>query len=478
MTSNRDFLGTGNVHRLLLKLSSWAVLAMLTLGIYSFISTIIIAKGVNMEAVGAIGIVFPLLTLYHGFAQMVSIGAASHISLSLGKHDDEQASLTAGNAYLLTIIMSLGLIILTALFSKTLLQISGANRELMPLALQYLKILKWGVPFHAIVLLSSAVFRAEGNLKLSTLVIIMEAVLNLMFDFLLIYQLKLGIRSVAFAAILASFLTAIYALAQIWRQKNALRLVKRHFKLHFKTSRSILSIGFSAFSRNAATTAFSLVANNTLKTFGGSTALMAFGAVNRVVVFFFLPIMGINQGLQPIASYNYGAKKLIRVKQVVKFALLYATVIGTLATLVGLIFSPTIIRLFTRNPDIFNEATLILRFQLLFFWTFGPQTVAATLYQAIGKAWPSLVLSTFKQLLLLIPLVILLPRLGVLEAFGIWLAYPISDFLALIIVCLALKRQLAIFQSTDTVQNGNNGHANITKNRRPHCCDPKETESH
>lgn len=442
MTSNTDFLGTKNVHRLLFSLALPAVIAMLASGFYSIFSTLMISKGINIKAIGAIGIVFPVQILYHGFAQMISIGAASDISRSLGKKNFDRANQTTTLAYLLTTLISIVLMIGTAFFTRSILLTFGSNQELLPMALEYLNVLIWSIPFNAIVLLSCAVFRAEGNLKQSMVVVLIEAILNLMLEFIFIYFLKLGIKSVALSTIIAQAITSIYALFYISRQKSSVKFQKNYLKPDSEITKSILTVGFSAFARNAATATLSLTVNHTLRNLGGTNSLTAFGAVNRIVTFFFLPIMGVNQGMQPIASYNYGAKQNARVKEALKYGLIYTTAIGVVATLIGLVLPRATIQLFTRNPDIVNEATLIFRLQLIFFWTVGFQTVTSTLYQSLGQAWPALFISIFKQLFILIPLVYFLSNFTNLQLNGVWYSYPIAELLAFIIILMILKRKM------------------------------------
>jgi len=441
MNSNSDFLGTKNVHKLLFNLAMPAVIAMMASGIYSILSTLMIAKGINVMAVGAVGIVFPIQILYHGFAQMISIGAASDISRNLGKQNQEQANETTTNAFILTTIISIGLTIISYFSVKPILLIFGANDELFILAEDYLKVFIWSIPFNAIVLLSSAIFRAEGNLKLSMFVVLVDAIINVLLEFILIYFFKLGVKGVALATIISQVITAIFALTYILRQKSNVKIKRDYLKLNLRNTKSIITVGFSAFARNATTAGLSLTVNTTLRSLGGTQSLTAFGTVNRIVSFFFLPIMGVNQGMQPIASYNYGAQKNQRIKEVVKLALIYTTIIGTIATIVGLFFPKATLQLFTNKSDILSEATLIFQLQLIFFWTMGFQTVTATLYQALGQAIPALIISTFKQLFILIPLVYFLSNFTNLGLNGVWFSFPVAELLAFIIVLTILKRQ-------------------------------------
>jgi len=441
MLTNSSFLGTKNVHKLLLSLALPAVIAMVASGIYSILNTFIVAKGINIQAVGAIGIIFPIQILYHGFAQMISIGAASDISRSLGKKDNERARYATTQSFTLTLVISIILMVVTGLFIQGILLMFGANQELLTLAQEYLNVLIWSIPFNAIVLLSSAILRAVGNLKQSMIVILLESILNIILDLIFIFYLNFGIKGIAYATIISQAITTIYALYYIFRSKSGLEFKKEYLKPNFDISKSILKVGFSAFARNAATATLSIVINTSLRTLGGTKSLTAFGAVNRIVNFFFLPIMGVNQGMQPIASYNYGANAPERIKQVVKFSLIYTTAIGIIASLVGIFLSNMTLQIFIKETNILTEASFIFKLQLIFFWTMGFQTVTATLYQALGQALPALIISVFKQLFILIPLIYLLPNLTNPQLIGVWYAFPIGECLTFIIILIILRNK-------------------------------------
>ena len=442
MTTKKINMKDGPIHRLLLKFAAPAVTAMLGTGLYTTFSAMIISRGINTEAMGAAGIVFSIQLLYHGFAQLVSIGAASALSRTLGKNDEEDASRIALAAYVLTLVLSAVLILLTGLFTQPLLSFFGATDELMADARQLLTILKWTLPFNGIVLLSSALFRAEGDLKASMTVILLDCGLNLALDYVFIIHFDWGLAGAGYSTILSQSLTSFFAFSRILRKKSVIRFRKEDLIPRLHTFYRIFSVGISALARNGATTALALVVNQTLRGLEGTDALIAFGTAHRLTYFFTLPVMGFNQAVQPLASYNYGAGQPQRVRKVLSLGIFYTTAAGLIATTAGLLFPRHLIQLFTRDKDILEMAAAILRFQLLFFWTFGIQTLAATYYQAIGRAIPALALSIFKQLFLIIPLIWLLPNLFKDSLTGIWAAYPISEALAFLVTGLFLIRAL------------------------------------
>lgn len=433
-----EFLGTEKISKLLFSFSMPAFIAMLASGIYNIVDTIFIGKGIGTLAVGGVGIVFPIQTLYNAFAQMISIGAASAISRSLGEKKDDCANQVTTNAYILTILISLLLMIISYFFINPILFFFGSNEELLVYAHDYLMISILSIPFNALALLSSAVFRAEGNIKVSMIVVLIGAVFNLALDPLFIFTLNGGIKGAAFATVIAQALASLFALFYIFSHRSIVRFEKKYLIPSLAISRSIISVGFSAFARNGATSLFALITNSTLRTFGGTQSITAFGTVNRIISFFFLPIMGINQGLQPIISYNYGARHSDRIKQALKLALIYTTIIGAIGSLVGILFPTMAIRLFVKDKQLISEATFVLRIQLLFYWTIGLQMVASTFYQSIGRAIPALFLSILRQFIILIPLIFILPRYTSLGINGVWYSFPISDFSAFLISAFIL----------------------------------------
>lgn len=433
-----EFLGTEKISKLLFSFSMPAFIAMLASGIYNIVDTIFIGKGIGTLAVGGVGIVFPIQTLYNAFAQMISIGAASAISRSLGEKKNDCANQVTTNAYILTILISLLLMIISYFFINPILFFFGSNEELLVYAHDYLMISILSIPFNALALLSSAVFRAEGNIKVSMIVVLIGAVFNLALDPLFIFTLNGGIKGAAFATVIAQALASLFALFYIFSHRSIVRFEKKYLIPSLAISRSIISVGFSAFARNGATSLFALITNSTLRTFGGTQSITAFGTVNRIISFFFLPIMGINQGLQPIISYNYGARHSDRIKQALKLALIYTTIIGAIGSLVGILFPTMAIRLFVKDKQLISEATFVLRIQLLFYWTIGLQMVASTFYQSIGRAIPALFLSILRQFIILIPLIFILPRYTSLGINGVWYSFPISDFSAFLISAFIL----------------------------------------
>ncbi|MGL4337983.1 MAG: MATE family efflux transporter [Turicibacter sp.] len=438
---NSERLGTEKINKLLFSLSMPAFIAMFVNGLYNIIDTIFIGHGVGTIAIGGIAIAFPIQMLYMAFSQMIGIGSASAISRTLGEDNDELANQIATNAFVLMIIISIILTLLTLFFMDPILYLFGATDELLPYAKEYVSIIALGVIFNSIALTSNAIFRAEGNIKIGMISVLIGALLSICLCPLFIFVFGLGIKGAALATISAQFASCVYCLFFLLTKRTSITLKFKYIIPHYKIAWDIFSVGFSAFARNAASSLFALIANSILRIYGGTFAILTFGVVNRIISFFFLPIMGVNQGFQPIASYNYGAHQYERIRQVLKLALISTTVICIAGWLVGLIFPSYIIRLFTNDTDLILESSRVLRIKLLFFPTLGLQMVTSTLFQSLGKALPALFLSLLRQFLILLPLVLILPRITNLGVNAVWYSFPISDFLGFIITTFILIRQ-------------------------------------
>ena len=449
MHSKSDFLGTENVHKLILKFGGFAVTAMLATGTVNVISTLIISKGIDIYAVGAIGILFPLVTVYFGFSQLVAIGAASYISRMLGKNKKEEVLAALMISYALTLFISILLMSATWIFKENIFSFLGVSSDSEGLSHAYLSRFIYSIPFTAMVLLASAIFRAYGKLKLSMLVILVESGLIIILDYLFIFVFGRGIGSVATSHILAGIISSGLGIILLIKLNGGPHIIKYLLKWEIQIMKNLLSIGFSALGRSLATAAFAWALNRTIIHLCGDNWVAALGTVNRIILFLFFAIMGISQAMQPIVSYNFTAKKSNRVKAALKYALIYSGLIGIVGSILGIFFPHQVVSLFTHNSAVLDDATLIFNMQLILFFTAGLQTLSATYFQAIGKAWMSFFLSVFKPLMILIPLIYFLPRLLNNDVTTIWWAFPIADGLTTIICFLILRNNVKKLPSVD-----------------------------
>ncbi len=442
MDVKRTKLGEEKIGKLLMSLSLPASIAMIVNGLYNIVDTIFIGRGVGPMAIGGLAIAFPIQMLIMGFAQMVGIGAASAVSRNLGAGKIERADKVAGNAFTSIFILSLSFAIVGLIFVEPLLFIFGATENILPYAKDYIEIILMGSVFFSFSMMSNSLIRAEGNAKVAMTSMILGAGLNIVLDPIFIYVFDLGIQGAALATIISQFISFLYVIYYMYSGKSSLKVKLNHLKPELNIIREIFSVGFSAFARSSTSSIFSIVVNNSLRIYGGDIAITIFGIVNRVTAFLFMPIIGIVQGMQPIAGFNYGAKKIDRVKEVLRLSLIVSTAIAVFGWIVGESMPHIIIKGFTNDMSIIKDGTLVFRIIISMVPLLGLQFVGATLFQAIGKAVPALILSLLRQFILLIPLILVLPRLFDLNLFGVWLSFPIADVLAAITTAYLLKTEM------------------------------------
>ncbi|MFW5981442.1 MAG: MATE family efflux transporter [bacterium] len=442
MNSNSARLGEESIGKLLYQLSLPATIAMMVNGLYNVVDTIFIGRGVGPLAIGGLAIAFPIQMLIMGFALMIGVGAASAVSRNLGAKQFEKADKVAGNAFLAITIFGILFTILGLVFVDQLLFIFGATENLLPYARDYIQVILTGSVFFSIAVMSNNLIRSEGNAKDAMTIMLLGAGLNILLDPIFIFAFNLGIRGAALATVSSQFVSFLYLLYYLKSGKSSLKIKLHHLKPDFTVIKEIFSVGFSEFARSSTNSIFSIVVNNSLRIFGGDIAITIFGIVNRVVAFLFMPIIGIVQGMQPIAGFNYGARKIDRVKEVIKLSIIVSTAIAIIGFILGQTIPHVIIRAFVDDQSIIQEGTFVFRIVIAMIPLLGLQFVGGTLFQSLGKPVPALILSLMRQFIILTPLILIMPRLFGLELLGIWLAFPLADILASIVTVFLLKKEI------------------------------------
>ncbi|WIF95730.1 MATE family efflux transporter [Caminicella sporogenes] len=440
MNTRNHMLGNEKMSKLLLKLSLPATIGMIVNALYNLIDTIFVGRGVSPLAIGGLTIALPIQMIIMAFAQMIGIGTASLISRSLGAKDIEKADMASGNAFLAITILSTLTMIFGLIFIDPLLKFFGATEKLLPYSKAYLSVIFLGSIFYSFAVASNNIVRAEGNAKVAMFTMIVGTGLNIILDPIFIFVLKLGIKGAALATIISQFVSFLYILKYLYSGKSSIKVKLHHLKPNKEILKEIFSIGSSAFARQTAGSILAIIINNSLKTYGSNAAITIYGIINRFVIFLCMPIFGTVQGMQPIAGFNYGAKKIDRVKEVVKLSIITTTVLASFGALIAQIFPISIMKLFGLKDNLAIEGSKALRIVISMLPIIGIQIVGATFFQSIGKAVPSLILSLSRQLLFFIPIVLILPHF--IGLYGIWLAFPISDILSTIITTSLVKREM------------------------------------
>lgn len=434
ITRNREFLGTEKISSLLIKLSLPALIGMLSNALYNLVDAIFVGHGAGSLAIAGLSIAFPLQMIFGAFALMYGVGAASISSIMLGKGDGEKASKAAGNGFSLAIITSLIIFILCFIFLDKILFALGASDKILPYAKDYSKIIIFGIPFLSFSMVANNLIRATGDAKSSMKIMLLGTLINIILDPILIFGFKMGIKGAAYATIIGQIISAIYALSYFLRSKYSISLSKISFRISSKMAKNTIILGTATFVRQIGTSIIALLANNLLSIYGGDLAIAAYGLIIRLIIIFLLPTFGLNQGIQPIIGYNFGAKKIHRIKETLKLGLYFSLILGVIGELLTELIPGQLLRMFTNDLRLLEIAIPALRIYCAAMIFIGIQSLGATYYQAIGRGKPAIILGLLRQIIILIPLLLILPP--ILGINGIWLAFPLSDAISAIITVI------------------------------------------
>jgi putative MATE family efflux protein len=404
--------------------------------LYNLTDTIFIGRGVGTLGIAGIVISFPVQLLVMAIAQTLGIGSASIVSRALGAGDVERAERALGTLFSLVVTISVTLAVTGSVFLGPLLRLFGAPPDVMPYASEYLRVILFGTVFFMFAMSTNAIIRAEGNAKIAMVTMLIAGGLNILLDPLFIFGFRLGIRGAALATVISQATTVVYLLFYFLRGRGGLRVHLHTLRIDARIAAESFAVGAGSFARMVAGSLMLIVLNNVLSGTGGSVAIAALGILNRLFTFLLLPMFGIVQGLQPIVGYNFGAGLLDRARRVVHLANLSTTGISVIAFTLMMVIPGPLVRMFSDDPELIAMGAPALRILILAFPLIGFQVVAAGMYQALGKIMPALVLALLRQVILLLPLVLILPRFFGLS--GVWMSFPIADTTAGIVTALLL----------------------------------------
>ena len=421
-------LGTKPVGKLLMQYAIPAIIAMTASSLYNMVDSIFIGQGVGPLAISGLAITFPLMNLSAAFGAAVGVGASTFISVKLGQKDYDTAKHILGNTMTLNLIMGLGVGLVCLLFLDPILRFFGASDQTIPYARDYMVIILLGNVITHMYFGLNAVLRAAGKPKHAMSATIFTVVLNTLLDPLFIYTFGLGIKGAAYATVLAQSLALSWQLYIFSRPKELLHFKRGTFRLQSSIIRNIIAIGLSPVSMNVCACIVVILINNSMVHYGSDLAVGAYGIANKVAFIFVMINMGVNQGMQPIAGYNYGAMRYDRLMKVVKYSIIAATAIMTIGFIIAMTIPGTCARLFTTDPTLIDLSAKGIRYIMVAFPVVGYQMVVSNFFQSIGKAKISIVLSLSRQLLILLPLLLVLPTMFGIN--GVWVSMPVSDTLS------------------------------------------------
>ncbi|HIV33485.1 MULTISPECIES: MATE family efflux transporter [unclassified Alistipes] len=444
-------LGTERIRKLLVQYAVPAIIAMTASSLYNMVDSIFIGHGVGPLAISGLALTFPLMNLAAAFGSLVGVGAATLVSMRLGQRDYDTAGKVLGNVFMLNLIIGVAFSIVTLLFLDPILYFFGASEATVGYAREYMTVILLGNVITHMYLGLNSVLRASGHPRKAMYATINTVVINTVLDPLFIYGFGWGIRGAAIATVLAQVISLVWQFRILSDRRELLHFRRGIYRLHAKIVRDILAIGMSPFLMNLAACFIVILINKGLKEFGGDLSIGAYGIVNRVAFFFVMVVMGLNQGMQPIAGYNFGAQQYDRVLRVLKLTAIGATCVTTCGFLLGELMPRLAVSLFTKDAELVRLAAEGMRITFVCFPIIGFQMVATNFFMSIGMAGKAIFLSLSRQLLFLLPGLVLLPPLfdqytqwnG---SWGVWCAMPLSDLLASIVAFLMLMHQLRGFR--------------------------------
>lgn len=446
-------LGDKRIRDLLMQYAVPAIIAMTASSLYNMVDSIYIGhiKDVGSYAISGLAVTFPLMNLATALGTLVGVGAATILSMLLGQRNYKAANKVLLNEVLLNIIIGLAFSVVTLSFLDPILMFFGASRNTLPFARDYMVIILLGnVITHLYFGLNNMV-RSSGNPKLAMGLTIFTVVSNTIMDPIFIFVLDMGIKGAAIATVLCQLMALIYTTKYFFNQKNYLHLPKalRDYKLDIRIAKDSLTIGMGPFLMNSAACIVTLFINQQMLKYGGDLAIGAYGIVNRISFFFIMINMGFNQGMQPIAGYNFGAGKYTRVKRVFKLTVICATIVSCVGFIVSEFMPNLAVSLFTNDPELKELADKGLRLTNLAFPLVGFQMVATNFFQSLGMVHKSILLSLSRQLLFLVPLIYFLPVL--FGHRGVWMSFPIADTAAIVLSTILL---LSLFRKFRKLNDG------------------------
>jgi putative MATE family efflux protein len=435
-TTNKNTLITMPVGKLLLKFSLPAIAGMIVNSLYNLVDRIFVGR-IGSLAMTGIGLSLPFMMLLTAISSLVGVGASSLISIKLGENKKDEAHSLLGNAITLLSGFMLLMTILGLIFKVPILKAFGASDVTLPYAVDYMTVILCGSIFQGIGTGLVNVVRAAGHPVKSMMIMIVGTLVNIILDPILIFTLDMGISGAALATIIAQLITAIMVIGHFLSKNSNIKIEKKKLKLHLATIKSILSIGFAAFAMQLSSVVVSIISNNALKMHGGDVAIGAMTIINSVMILFLMTAMGITQGAAPIIGFNYGAKRFDRVKKVLKLELTAVASICTMTFILVQAFPVMLSSIFTSEPELIEKASNGMRIFLLMLPLISAQVVGANYYQAIGEAKKAAFLGLLRQVILLIPLLLILPNFFGLN--GVWGAGALSDLISSMVAIVSLK---------------------------------------
>lgn len=420
--------------QLMMKLCAPAVIGMLVIGLYSFVDAIYAGQMIGTNAMGAVSVSYPFTLINSGISTLIGMGSASVLSRAIGKKDQDTVDKIMGNLLVLILILSGIVTMLGIMFTRQLFVISGANGEILNLAVRYMRIIFIGSFFVNFAQSANMIMRAEGSMKKAMIFMGMGAIINIILAPIMIIVFNHQIEGAAFATLISQIIQAIVTIIYFIKESKNVRF--HGLKIEFNLLPQIFSIGLSAMLMQVMTFVQQTVIYKVASSYGGDSQIILIGAALRIGAFSFIPLWGMSQGLQPVVGTNYGAKLYERVKKCANTFILGSTILALCFWIPMQLFPVEILSLFIKDASIVSAGINDFRLMYSTFPVMGFWIMSVTLFQALGKGKNASVLVIARQIALIVPLLILLPMLMGIQ--GVWAATPVTDTIVFILTVIML----------------------------------------
>jgi len=437
-------LGTERIGKLLTQYAIPAIIAMTASSLYNMADSIFIGHGVGPLAISGLALTFPLMNLAAAFGSLVGVGASTLVSVKLGQKDYEGANQVLGNVLVLNVLLGLAFTFVFLLLLDPILYFFGASENTIGYARDYMQIILYGNVITHMYLGLNAVLRSSGFPKQAMYATLASVVINCILNPIFIFGFEWGIKGSAWATVISQVISLTGQMIHFSSSKQLLHFKKGIYKLRKEVVKGILYIGMSPFLMNLCSCLIVILINRGLKEHGGDMAIGAYGIVNRIIFLFVMIIMGFNQGMQPIAGYNFGARLYPRVTEVTKLTMKWAIGVATTGFLLCQLFPTLIVNMFTTDDELVKAAVFGLHIVFAVFPIVGFQMVATNFFLSIGMSKKAIFLSLTRQMLFLIPCLIVLPRF--FGTLGVWISMPVADTIATVVTAIVLVNQFKKFK--------------------------------
>ena len=418
-------LGTENIKKLLFEYSIPAIISMIATSLYNIIDSIFIGHGVGALAISGLAIAFPLMNLAAAFGALIGVGGATLVSIKLGQQDHEEASNILGNVVVLNVVIGILFMLLGLIFIDEILFFFGASHDTIDYTRDFMQIILYGNVITHLYFGLNNIMRSSGYPRKAMITTLLAVLVNVILAPIFIFGFKWGIRGAAIATVIAQLIALLWTIEHFTPKHSFIHFQTGIFRLQKRIVTGIFSIGMAPFILNACACVVVILINRSLYKYGGDLAIGAYGIVNRLTMLVIMIIMGFTQGMQPIVGYNFGAQQYKRVLSVMRLTMIYVLCVTSLGFFVGQLFPHQMAMLFTNDETLIDLAVDGMRIVMCVFPIVGFQMVISHFFQSIGKASKAIFISATRQLLFLIPLLLILPAYW--GTMGVWVSMPVSD---------------------------------------------------